>query len=440
MYRFNRKSCQSMALMLHWPILLTAMGGRDVSHLESLSLAEPLDPALSQPSVNTLFDKLSLGSSTTSTMNIPASSTEHMPPIANMPGGYDEDSKPILRPISETKQGSGRSSESFQDSPSSTFDSLIQEPLHAQHASYLSKFERLSIHPDEYSDIHSAPLSKHHGASLEKSTSGLLDSEARPISKNEQNDMPTSQNTKLPFQAAWVTAPRSGRERLKRPSPTSQVDLRPSKRPTHHDPSLFDGDDESVRQVKNKSPQKKFDLDLMDHKSFLPYASIDAYQPRINRIMSSISERNKFTKKFPISRLQNLWDDYIIMIAMCSKLVSSDGKHTNIDSDLRDAINWMLENWSTIPQKGSRRPDFVYHDTARWLSLRQYSRARESLAAKFIVRFVGDERHAWIEPLNRLTDGSWETTLVRSLERARDDSEIDRAVGARWRARPADRR
>lgn len=85
-----------MALMLHWPILLTAMGGWDISHLESLSLAEPRDPTLSQQSVDTLFDALSLDSSTTSTTNVHASSTEHIPPIANMPSGYDENvSEPI---------------------------------------------------------------------------------------------------------------------------------------------------------------------------------------------------------------------------------------------------------------------------------------------------------------------------------------------------------
>lgn len=245
--------------------------------------------------------------------------------------------------------------------------------------------------------------------------------------------MVTSQDSKSTLQAAWVSAPRSQRQRVKRPSPSFQVDLQPSKRPTHHGPSLFDGDDESMSQVTEKSPQIAINWDFSNLKSFLRDASINKYQPRINEILSSILDHSRHPSKLPMANMQHLWDDYLAMITICSGLISSGGIHTKTEADIHDALNWMSENWSTIPEnplqgktmpetniQGNhpRRPNpVIYHDTLWSLSLtrRKYSRKRERLAAKFIIKFMHDKRHDWIEPLNQATDGSLKGMLVWSL-------------------------
>ncbi|KAH9813674.1 hypothetical protein DFH28DRAFT_1128328 [Melampsora americana] len=104
---FNKKSCQTIALMLNWPILLTSMGVWDLSrgirdHVPtSLAsnpeqwprLMEPLDPALQNAGVSLSKQETSSilfntpGPSTELTSNIPAKPTGHISPIDNMDTG-----------------------------------------------------------------------------------------------------------------------------------------------------------------------------------------------------------------------------------------------------------------------------------------------------------------------------------------------------------------
>ncbi|EGG01587.1 uncharacterized protein MELLADRAFT_110889 [Melampsora larici-populina 98AG31] len=407
-----------MALMFQWPISLTAMGGRELSHFIPTSpassaglvpLTETRDPALSQYSLSTLFDELSLGPSTASTSNLPASSDGQVTQIDSMPGRYGENS----------------SNCSLQDSPSTYNPRLDHE------------FERLSIFSDEYSSRHSDALPERHGISLGKSPSGFLDNGARPVSKDEQNSdqdqhIMISQNTLSP-QDAWVKPRRPGQLSLKRTRPSYRVDLQPSssKRPTHRDPSLFDGDDVFISQVTDKSPQKAVDSDRANP-SLLPYELIDTYKPRIQNFMDSISQHQinlkEHQRKFLISNLQKLWDDYLVMITACSELISADGIHTNLAEDLLDAFNWILVKWSEIPKTNLRekapwRAGSVYHDTVWWLTHPVGEKERNSLAAEFIKKFMADKRQDWVERLIphkkfiRASPPLWRSFKARQAER-----------------------
>lgn len=160
---------------------------------------------------------------------------------------------------------------SSQHSPS-TFYSFLPEPLDVHRANDLSRFERLSIQPDEDIEMHSAPLSEHYGTMSEKSPT-FLNTASRPISKDQQNldqDMRTFQNTKLPSQDWWVSSPRSGQQSHKRPSPTSQVEFQSSKRPTIGYTSSFDRNEVSINQVAEKSPRKKSNRTLQANHFRLP--------------------------------------------------------------------------------------------------------------------------------------------------------------------------
>lgn len=91
----NKKSYQTIALILNWPILLKAVNvwdfsrtiSRPVSTTESYAsyLAKKLDPVLHQQGVSRLDSEYASGilfeAPGTLTPNIPATSTGHIPPI-----------------------------------------------------------------------------------------------------------------------------------------------------------------------------------------------------------------------------------------------------------------------------------------------------------------------------------------------------------------------
>lgn len=101
-----------------------------------------------------------------------------------------------------------------------------------------------------------------------------------------------------------------------------------------------------------------------------------------------------------ISDLQKLWKDHLVMITICSELISSKDINTSMEKDVLDAVNWISEKWSRIsetefqgenPWHGESRTDSVYHDTVMWLSNPRPGK-REYLAAKFIRKFMRDSR------------------------------------------------
>ncbi|EGF99975.1 uncharacterized protein MELLADRAFT_112262 [Melampsora larici-populina 98AG31] len=206
--------------------------------------------------------------------------------------GISDSTKPISPII---KEGSDWSSESSQDSPI-TLDSLIHELDLLPHLDVLPELESFLMDPH----MPFSPLSEQYGVSSAQTPSGFLDTQpsrnfkvASGIEKSDdtasprliewksneveldranpgivpclfrlpvfhsaslqarQNldqDITSSQNTKLPYQDALASSPRSGQ--LKRPTRTYQIDSQPSKRKTLHASSSLDENDESFSQSK----------------------------------------------------------------------------------------------------------------------------------------------------------------------------------------------
>lgn len=197
-----------------------------------------------------------------------------------------------MSPISETKKGSDRSPHFSRYHPMS-LDATLHELDSIPHFDDLPSFGEFSM--DRH--MHFSAISEPRIVSSERTLSGFLESEARKDSKaasnknlddtassklaewrnnrvqmdwadsGEQNldqdrHITISQNPELPFQDAPDSSIRPGQ--LKRPSQTLQVNSRPSKRKSPHDPFSFDEDDRSISQAKQVFASKATQIHTAD--------------------------------------------------------------------------------------------------------------------------------------------------------------------------------
>ncbi|EGF99982.1 uncharacterized protein MELLADRAFT_93971 [Melampsora larici-populina 98AG31] len=178
----------------------------------------------------------------------------------------------------------------------------------------------------------------------------------------------------------------------------------------------------------NTLPQAKVKLNFVNHHSISPRDIIDKFQPEILEFMESISIQapDPLQTKHVTDNMEKLWDNYLEMIASCSKMISSKRISTDLEQDLEDAHHWIAEQWKNIPGikldwyplRDRAQPVGKVHDeyafvekfsvaastsihegTVFWLSHPMYRPTREHVATVYVMRFMSEKRKNWLQIL-----------------------------------------
>ncbi|EGG06398.1 uncharacterized protein MELLADRAFT_63343 [Melampsora larici-populina 98AG31] len=432
------KPIQTTVLIFNWPMLLSAMGVWDLSELSNtiglpVATTESHVGALSHLSKPKPHDTSSQPS--VSSHILPVADEQ---PLETLTNSFDhlEITQPVF-PNSEAYHESERFSYFGLQGSSSTSNPLLQDSTSASLVNEEPR-KRAPV-PLLESGLLKRPANTHEEFEYQPSRKKLLRGptsfdigQVEKYPPSVYTDFHTSDSSTRPNQQPSTLQ--------FKPLPSSALDSE-----MHHDFNLeelrfepnianipFDIENQqstlAIQRYYGKAwPQEKQNKEKLRNKHFegnldqklVPNSNHQLDSPRalIDRI------QREFESSSDSLPMNEVLDNYLDILTICSEVISSNGIPTNMEKDVRDGYKWLKEEFKRglqiSYQKQSGGFKSIVH-RSYWLGNRSYKTNYEIMAAKYVLEFMRQERDHWIEHLTpRIARELLARTLLISAKRVR---------------------